>query len=163
MARIKRKAILARARRGAAKPDPARAAFAPIEQAAAAALCRRLADGESLQAICRDPSMPGLEAVRRALDADPAFAALYAKARRHQADSLIDAAIDTAHEALDHDNAAAVRVKIDAMLKLAAQLGARLGELTPVSGDGELAAAIAAARARLTRFRQPRSPAKQED
>ena len=96
------------------------------------------------------------EEVRTWLDHQPAFAALYAQARRHQAEALIEAAIDTAHEALGHDNAAAVRVKIDAMLKLAAQLNAPAqtpGSEPGGAADETLAKAILAARARLARTR----------
>jgi hypothetical protein len=50
----------------------------------------RLANGESLLAICRDPAMPGRTTVLGWIERDPAFAAAYARARDHQADALDD-------------------------------------------------------------------------
>jgi hypothetical protein len=48
-------------------------------------VCRRLAGGESLRAICRDEGMPACSAVRQwALDNREGFAAQYAQAREEQ-------------------------------------------------------------------------------
>jgi len=41
----------------------------------------RLADGESLRAICRDDGLPNRSTIMRWLDDDPEFAAKYARAR----------------------------------------------------------------------------------
>jgi hypothetical protein len=53
-------------------------------------LCERIADGESLRAICREESMPNKATVFRWLALDKSFSDQYAKARETQADSLFD-------------------------------------------------------------------------
>lgn len=59
-------------------------------------ICERLADGESLRAICRDDGMPSTSAVCRWLAANEAFREQYAHARELQADSLFDDILDIA-------------------------------------------------------------------
>lgn len=51
-------------------------------------ICDRLAEGESLRAICRDDGMPDRRTVLRWLEKDEAFAAKCARARELQADAL---------------------------------------------------------------------------
>jgi hypothetical protein len=58
--------------------------------AVAARIFERLADGESLLVICKDPTMPARRTVLAWIERDPAFAAAYARARDHQADALDD-------------------------------------------------------------------------
>ena len=53
-------------------------------------ICDRIADGESLVQITRDPSMPKKTAVYEWLLRHAEFAELYARAREDQADSLAD-------------------------------------------------------------------------
>jgi len=45
------------------------------------AICERIADGESLRTICSDNDMPGRTTVYQWLEAQPAFANHYARAR----------------------------------------------------------------------------------
>ena len=64
-------------------------------------ICERLAGGESLVALCRDATMPGLTTVFRWL-ADPerqAFRERYALAREAQADRLFDEMLGIADDA----------------------------------------------------------------
>jgi len=56
----------------------------------------RLANGESLRAICRDPNMPDGSTIRKWLARNPDFARQYAYARDEQADTLFDETIDIA-------------------------------------------------------------------
>jgi hypothetical protein len=53
-------------------------------------ICERLADGESLKAICEDKGMPSKSAVFNWLAAHSEFVDKYARAREAQADSLFD-------------------------------------------------------------------------
>lgn len=53
-------------------------------------ICRRLAEGESLKAIGRDPAMPCVATVYHWIERRPEFEAMYGKARRAQADTLAD-------------------------------------------------------------------------
>lgn len=61
-------------------------------------ICERLADGESLVSICKDPDMPKKTAVYEWLAAKKDFADMYARAREDQADSLADQIIALADE-----------------------------------------------------------------
>lgn len=54
------------------------------------AICARLAAGESLNAICADPRMPGIQTVLGWLDTLPDFTAAYHRARAHQAHAMAD-------------------------------------------------------------------------
>lgn len=53
-------------------------------------ICERLAEGESLRAICSDGHMPNKATVFRWLSQDDAFRDQYARAREAQADALFD-------------------------------------------------------------------------
>lgn len=59
-------------------------------QAIADTICERIAEGESLRAICLDDDMPNKATVFRWLAADKAFSDQYARAREAQADALAD-------------------------------------------------------------------------
>lgn len=59
-------------------------------EAIADAICERLANGESLKAICAEDGMPGRETVRQWQAANEAFGAKCARAREAQADSEHD-------------------------------------------------------------------------
>lgn len=62
------------------------------------AICERLADGESLRAICRDDDMPNRATVFRWLGDNPAFCDQYARAREEQAEALADEIVSIADE-----------------------------------------------------------------
>lgn len=61
-------------------------------------ICDRLANGESLRAICRDDEMPVQSTVFKWLDQQPAFAKQYARAREAQADTLADEILEIADD-----------------------------------------------------------------
>ena len=60
------------------------------------AICRRIADGETLASIGRDPDMPSASTVLRWVTANPAFEADYVAARAMSADVLFDEAREVA-------------------------------------------------------------------
>lgn len=62
-------------------------------------ICERLADGESLRAICRDDDMPNKATVFRWLGLHDEFSDQYARARETQADSLFDDVLEIADDA----------------------------------------------------------------
>lgn len=68
-------------------------------QQVAEAICERIADGESLRAICRDDAMPCKATVFRWLSQHAEFADQYAHAREAQADSLFDDVLEIADDA----------------------------------------------------------------
>jgi hypothetical protein len=53
-------------------------------------ICERIADGESLKAICEDPAMPSKATVFKWLSEQPTFSDKYALAREAQSDALFD-------------------------------------------------------------------------
>lgn len=53
-------------------------------------ICERIADGESLKAICEDEGMPHKSTVFKWLSENDAFSDKYARAREAQADALFD-------------------------------------------------------------------------
>lgn len=62
-------------------------------------ICERIADGESLRAICNDEGMPSKASMMRWLAADPLLSDQYARAREMQADALFDEMLDIADNA----------------------------------------------------------------
>ncbi len=77
----------------------------------AAAICERIANGESLRSICDDDKMPSKVAVLDWLNEDSTFATQYARAREEQADHYADEIIEIADVEKD---AAKARNRIDA-------------------------------------------------
>jgi hypothetical protein len=97
-------------------------------EALAAKICRRLAEGETLRAICRDKAMPDKATVLRWLaDKKKAdFRDQYAHAREMQADALFDEALEIADDAsgdwaadkdgkktFDHEHVQRSRLRVD--------------------------------------------------
>lgn len=62
-------------------------------------ICDRIAQGESLRSICRDPEMPAMSSVFLWLTKYAAFSEQYAHAREAQADTLADELIDICDDA----------------------------------------------------------------
>lgn len=62
------------------------------------AICERLAEGESLRAICRDDAMPAMSSVFKWLTLHPEFAEQYTHAREEQAETLADEIVEIADE-----------------------------------------------------------------
>jgi hypothetical protein len=82
-------------------------------------ICRRLADGEFLTAICRDPHMPVRRTVHLRVRKDEAFRARYAEARVLQVEHLFEQIVTIADE---DDNPARARLRIEARKWLVARL-----------------------------------------
>lgn len=93
-------------------------------------ICARLAEGESLVAICQSKGMPSYATVRRWLERGdeqgaPAeyvqFRVRYARAREEQADALADEMLDVARRATEK-NTHAKRLLIDTLKWRASKL-----------------------------------------
>ena len=69
-----------------------------FKQTTADAICERLAHGETLRSVCRDPEMPGKTTVLRWLDAHESFRAQYARARSELADHWADEIVEIADD-----------------------------------------------------------------
>jgi hypothetical protein len=116
-------------------------------------ICARIAGGETLNAVCRDPGLPGKSTVTRHLGKDSQFQARYAIARdallEHWADEIIDIADDGTtdyiiktgrngheYEAVDQEHIQRSRLRVDSRKWLLSKLkpetyGDRvIGELT---------------------------------
>jgi hypothetical protein len=61
-------------------------------------ICERIADGESLRAICKDADMPSKTSVFRWLAKDATLSDQYARAREAQADAIFDEILDIADD-----------------------------------------------------------------
>ena len=61
-------------------------------------ICERLADGESLRAICLADDMPNRATVFRWLGAEATFRDQYARAREEQAETLLDEIVEIADD-----------------------------------------------------------------
>ena len=62
-------------------------------------ICERLADGESLKAMCEDEDMPSKSTVFKWLAENTVFSDMYARAREVQADALFDDVLSIADDA----------------------------------------------------------------
>jgi hypothetical protein len=82
-------------------------------------ICRRLADGEFLTAICRDPHMPVRATVHLRVRSDETFRARYREARALQVEHLFEEIVAIADE---DDNPARARVRIEARKWLVVKL-----------------------------------------
>lgn len=99
------------------------------------AICERLAEGESLRAICAAEDMPSKGTVFRWLAQSTEFRDQYARAREAQADTLADEIVDIADDGrndkyvddegrprVDQDVIARSRLRVDARKWVAAKL-----------------------------------------
>lgn len=116
------------------------------------AICERLADGESLRAICRDDAMPSKATVFKWLGQQPKFADQYARAREDQAESLADEIVSISDEsevvakydgedvtlAMDSTAIARNRLRVDARKWVASKLKPKkYGDRQVLAGDPE--------------------------
>lgn len=88
----------------------------------AAEICRRLADGDSLVKICGEAGMPSRVTVYDWIDEYPEFGEAYNKARKRQAESYVDEAMQIADGVAGSDSGPAVgaaRLQSDIRVKLA--------------------------------------------
>ena len=91
-------------------------------------ICRRLAGGESLRAICRSESMPHVATVLRWLPAHPEFRDQYARAREAQAECFVDQIINIADSVANERESSivhAARLRIDARRWAASKMAPR--------------------------------------
>ena len=114
-------------------------------------ICRRMADGESLRAICEDDAMPSEAAVRKwALDDVGGFADVYDRAVRLRAmrwsEEILDIADDASDDVtedgegkllVDHENIQRSRLRVDTRKWLLAKVLPKVyGDKIQHTGDG---------------------------
>ena len=115
-------------------------------------ICARIADGESLRAICRDDGMPQIRSVMRWLAAHPEFSQQYARAREEQADKIFDELLEIADDGrndwiekeqgsvVDHEHVSRSKLRIDTRKWMLARMAPKkYGDATNIklSGDSE--------------------------
>lgn len=133
-----------------------------------AAICARLAEGESLRSICRDEGMPSKITVLRWLDADESFRAQYAQAREQGFDAMADQLLEIADDAtrdtvdteqgprMDAEWVARSRLRVDArkwlLSKLAPKKYGERAQVDVTNSDGSLQLDETARAARLAQL-----------
>ena len=101
------------------------------------AICERIANGESLRAICRRDDMPAMSSVFKWLTIHSEFADQYARAREAQADALFDEILDIADE--EKDDVQRSRLRVDSRKWMAGKLRPKkYGEKLDVEHSGEM-------------------------
>jgi hypothetical protein len=96
-------------------------------------ICERIANGESLRAICKTKGIPTTTTVKRWLRENEAFRAQYVRAREDQADFYADEIITIADSAEDWSKA---RLQVDARKWVASKLlPKKYGDRVQLSGD----------------------------
>lgn len=116
-----RKRLARLAERGRAEPGPPSA----YSDAIAEAICRRIAHGEALVDICRDPRLPSHVTVNAWARRDPAFAYMLEVAREQQAQLKLDLAWKIARDATPASLGVA-RLQIQTLRWQAARLAPRV-------------------------------------
>lgn len=119
-------------------------------------ICARIAEGESLRAVCRDEGMPGRATVFRWRDKNPAFDGQYTRAREmlyeHWADELLEIADDSTtdmitktgrngstYEAVDQEHIQRSRLRVDTRRWLLSKLMPKqFGDRIGVEVGGEV-------------------------
>jgi hypothetical protein len=97
-------------------------------------ICMRLAQGERWSEMSREEGMPGYVTFYTWMETKPGFASMVAAARRMAADFCLDQALKVA-EGASKDTATADRLKVDTLMKRAAQATADLrGDRSPGEG-----------------------------
>ncbi len=100
-------------------------------------ICERIADGDSLRAICQDSDMPARVNVIRWLEKDEALRNQYARARELQADHEFDE-IKAIADLADAEDVQVARLRIDARRWRASKLRPKVyGDKIEVNGPGE--------------------------
>ncbi len=102
-----------------------------FDETVARRLCRRLAEGETLVAICREAGMPARRTVYDWLEAQPAFLTLYRQARQQQLESWAEEILQLADglgAEEDRESVARVKLRIEVRQWLIARLAGRSGD-----------------------------------
>lgn len=103
-------------------------------------ICRRLADGESIRAICAESKMPSWEAVRQWLGKHDEFRVAYARAKEWCADAEFDRMRELEDRVLTGElNPNAARVVLDSMRYRCARLRPKVyGDFKTLEHRGQM-------------------------
>lgn len=99
-------------------------------------ICERIARGDTLRAICREPGMPCASVVYDWLAEDPEANLRFARAREVGFDAIADETVAIADDR--DDDPASRRVRVETRLKLLAKWSPRrYGDRMQVAGDAD--------------------------
>ena len=102
-------------------------------------ICSRIADGESLRAICREKDMPSQVSVFRWLKAEEneELRKQYTRAREDQADAIFDECIDIADSVAAPEDIPKARLMIDTRKWMAGKLRPKVyGDVSRLEHSG---------------------------
>lgn len=103
-------------------------------------ICTRIAEGDSLNSICKEKGFPSISTVFDWLIKKPNFSDKYAKAKEEQAEKYADEIVDIADKA-SSENVQVARLQIDTRKWVASKLKAKkYGDSTQIKhadADGE--------------------------
>src|SRR5437868_8157459 len=94
-------------------PKPRRGYHRAVTPVVAAEICRRIASGQTLLAVCRDADMPHHDAIYDEMRRSPSFADAIARARAESAHGLAMQVLEIADAAGPHDNPQLVKNRCD--------------------------------------------------
>jgi hypothetical protein len=98
-------------------------------------ICARIAEGESLRAICRDADTPSMASIFKWLREHPEFAEQYTRAREQQAEAYADEIADIADNGEDVNRD---RLRIDSRKWIASKLKPKkYGDKIQHGGDSD--------------------------
>ena len=103
-------------------PKPRRGYHRAVTPEVAAVICRRVASGQTLLAVCRDSDMPHHDAIYDEMRRSPSFAEAIARARTESAHGLAMQVVEIADAAGPDDNPQLVKNRCDQRRWLAAQI-----------------------------------------
>jgi hypothetical protein len=98
-------------------------------------ICEQLAEGKSLNQLCKKKDYPSIATVFRWLSEKPEFQDKYARARQEQAETLADEIVYIADNAEDYQKA---RLQVDARKWVASKLKPKkYGDRMALAGDDD--------------------------
>jgi len=130
---------------GKGQPKPRRGYHRAVTPEVAAEICRRIASGRTLLAVCRDPDMPHHDAVYDEIARSPSFSEAIARARAESAHGLAMEVLEIADAATSDDNPQLVKNRCDQRRWLAGKYNPMYSEKVAVtdSDGGSIAARLA--------------------
>ena len=126
-------------------PKPRRGYHRAVTPEVAAVICRRVASGQTLLAVCRDSDMPHHDAIYDEMRRSPSFAEAIARARAESAHGLAMQVVEIADAAGPHDNPQLIKNRCDQRRWLAGKYNALYSDKVAVtdSDGGSIATRLA--------------------
>jgi hypothetical protein len=126
-------------------PKPRRGYHRAVTPEVAAEICRRIASGQTLLAVCGDSDMPHHDAIYDEMRRSPSFAEAIARARAESAHGLAMQVVEIADAAGPHDNPQLVKNRCDQRRWLAGKYNALYSDKVAVtdSDGGSIATRLA--------------------